>query len=103
MKAKISRERLDELIKKVNNDESLTEQDIKDLVIERKQRLEFRKKLKEAYDKNIEYIYKNGKVVRTIVKNEELSKRIYYKISDNEKMIDAIELYLIQSGNGAAW
>ncbi len=138
MKEIISRERFNELIRKVNNDENLTEQDIVDLVIERKQRLEFRKKLKESYDKNMKYVYKDkevfltvikeddnekyiykdskGKVVKTYInkqeddededifyipKNEELANRIYYKISDNEKIIDAIELYLIQSGNGA--
>lgn len=100
MKTNISRERFDEIIKKIDNGESLAEQDIVDLVTERKQRLEFRKKLKEAYDKNTEYIYKDGKVIRTIVKNEKLANRIYYKISDNEKMIDVIEIYLVQSGNG---
>lgn len=140
MKEIISRERFNELIRKVNNEENLTEQDILDLVIERKQRLEFRKKLKETYDKNMKYVYKDkevfltvvkendnekyiykdskGKVVKTYInkqeddededifyipKNEELANKIYYKISDNEKMIDTIELYLIQSGNGATF
>ena len=48
MKEIISRERFDELIKKIDNGESLSEQDIVDLVTERKQRLEFRKKTKRS-------------------------------------------------------